>query len=228
LLAVGLSCGLRRNEIAKLTVETIQQRSGRWVLVDIIGKQGRIRSVPIAPWAKDSINDWLSAAGIDIGFVFRAINKTGCVRAGKISAQAVYEIIKGYGVDIAVTVAPHDLRRSFARLAHSGNSPIEQIQLSLGHASIATTERYIGVRQNLSDAPCDRLGIMLPGNPCPVFEDEEWTTRDVEPDGWERFLPAAPIVTTLYASGWAVAGAAYTMFADFSGEDFGRRSTVGA
>jgi hypothetical protein len=36
-----------------------------------------------------------------------------------------------------------------------------RIQLSLGHASIVTTERYLGVRQDLHDAPCDRLGIRL-------------------------------------------------------------------
>jgi hypothetical protein len=73
----------------------------------------------------------------------------------------VYEIIKGYGVDIGVGIAPHDLRRSFARIAHCGDSPLEQIQLSLGHASVATTERYVGVKQNLIDAPCDRLGLSL-------------------------------------------------------------------
>ena len=54
---------------------------------------------------------------------------------------------------------PHDLRRTFAKLAHQGRVPLEQIQLSLGHASIQTTERYLGVRQDLHDAPCDRLGL---------------------------------------------------------------------
>jgi integrase len=52
-------------------------------------------------------------------------------------------------------------RRSFARLAYLGQSPLEQIQLSLGHASVMTTENYLGVKQNLTDAPCDRLGLML-------------------------------------------------------------------
>ena len=59
------------------------------------------------------------------------------------------------------SLAPHDVRRTFAKLAHKGRAALEQIQLSLGHASIVTTERYLGVRQDLHDAPCDRLGIRL-------------------------------------------------------------------
>jgi hypothetical protein len=43
-----------------------------------------------------------------------------------------------------------------AKLAHIGHVAVEQIQLRLGHASMITTERYLGVRQELHDAPCDR------------------------------------------------------------------------
>jgi site-specific recombinase XerD len=52
-------------------------------------------------------------------------------------------------------------RRTFAKLALRGGARLEQIQLSLGHASIRTTERYLGVEQDLIDAPCDRLGLRL-------------------------------------------------------------------
>ena len=58
-------------------------------------------------------------------------------------------------------VAPHDLRRTYAKLAHKGGAKLDQIQLSLGHASLTTTERYLGVRQNLDDAPCDYLKLDL-------------------------------------------------------------------
>jgi hypothetical protein len=60
-------------------------------------------------------------------------------------------------------LAPRDLSAaihlSFARLAHLGKAPLEQIQLSLGHASVVTTELYLGIKQNLHDAPWDRLGL---------------------------------------------------------------------
>jgi integrase len=64
-------------------------------------------------------------------------------------------------VALGLEVAAHDLRRTFAKLAHKGGAGIDQIQLSLGHASIQTTERYLGVTQDLTDAPCDRLGLRL-------------------------------------------------------------------
>jgi integrase/recombinase XerD len=75
------------------------------------------------------------------------------------NAQSIYEVVEGYGIRLGAAIAPHDLRRSFAKLAHKGRAPLEQIQISLGHASIQTTERYLGVEQDLTDAPCDHLGI---------------------------------------------------------------------
>jgi integrase len=45
---------------------------------------------------------------------------------------------------------PHDLRRTFAKLAYKGGAKLDEIQLSLGHASIQTTERYLGVQQDLT------------------------------------------------------------------------------
>jgi len=77
------------------------------------------------------------------------------------SAQSIYEVVdrRGKELELGVALAPHDVRRTFAKLAHKGRAPLEQIQISLGHASIQTTERYLGVAQDLTDAPCDRLGI---------------------------------------------------------------------
>ncbi len=57
--------------------------------------------------------------------------------------------------------ASHDLRRTFAKLAHKGGSQIDQIQLSLGHGSIQIPEKYLGVEQDLTDAPCDHLGLRI-------------------------------------------------------------------
>ena len=118
-----------------------------------------MRTVPIPSWAKKAVDEWASAAGLSTGFVIRAVNKADNVSRESISAQAVFNIVRVYGIDLRLDVAPHDLRRTFAKLAHRGRAALEQIQLSLGHASILTTERYLGVKQNLADAPCDYLGL---------------------------------------------------------------------
>ena len=75
LLAVMLGCGLRREETARLKLEHIQQRDGRWVIVDLIGKGGRVRSVPMPSWAKAAIDVWVTSAGFTTGALFRPVNK---------------------------------------------------------------------------------------------------------------------------------------------------------
>jgi len=56
-------------------------------------------------------------------------------------------------------VAPHDLRRTCAKLCHASGGELEQIQFLLGHASVQTTERYLGCKQNLSSPVNDRFNI---------------------------------------------------------------------
>ncbi len=162
LLAVLIGCGLRRAEAAGLTFDNVQQRDGRWVLVDLIGKRDKVRSVPMPNWAKAAIDEWSKASGVNDGLVFRAVNKGDRVIGDGITPQAIYNIIVGYAEEMEKKgVAPHDLRRTFAKLAHKGGAAIDQIQLSLGHESIQTTEDYLGVEQDLTDAPCDHLGLRL-------------------------------------------------------------------
>lgn len=159
ILAVLLGCGLRREECAGLTFEHIQQREGRWVLVDLVGKRNKMRSVPMPSWAKASIDAWAKVLGMSAGYIFRPIRRGGHIQAGYMTSQAIFDVVCEYAQQVGVIVKPHDLRRSFAKLAHKGNAPIEQIQLSLGHASVQTTERYLGVKQDLTSAPCDVLGL---------------------------------------------------------------------
>jgi site-specific recombinase XerD len=159
LLAMLFSGGLRRSEVAGLEVNQFQQRSGRWLVADVLGKHGRIRSVPIPLWASETVTRWLTAAGIRQGPAFRPVTRHGTVLPVRISPQTVYDVVKFYGQFSGMELAPHDTRRTFAQLAHHGRAPLEQIQLSLGHASVVTTEIYLGIKQDLRDAPCDRLGL---------------------------------------------------------------------
>lgn len=162
ILAVLIGCGLRRAECAILSVSHVQQREGRWAIVDIVGKRDKMRTVPMPSWAKQAIDSWTYSARIDEGFIFRRVNKGGNLMGVRFTDQAIYNIIVSYAEKLEKQgIAPHDLRRTFAKLAHKGGSPIDQIQLSLGHDSIQTTEKYLGVEQDLTDAPCDHLGLRI-------------------------------------------------------------------
>src|SRR5580698_1222576 len=58
IIAVLLGCALRRSEVAALTMSHIQQRDGRWCIVDLYGKHGRVRTIPIPVWVKVAIDAW--------------------------------------------------------------------------------------------------------------------------------------------------------------------------
>ena len=162
ILGLLLACGLRRDELVRLAVEEMQLREGRWVLVDLLGKGRRRRTVPVPNWVKASIDEWMTAAGVTEGCVFRAINKGGRVYGAGLTANVIWSIVQGYAAEIGVPkLAPHDLRRTCAKLCRASGGDLEQIQLLLGHASIATTERYLGVRLDLTNAVNDDLGLVL-------------------------------------------------------------------
>ena len=72
-------------------------------------------------------------------------------------ASAIYQIVKGHGVDAQIGVAPHDMRRSFARPALRGGAPLHQIQVTLGHESLRTTELYLGLELDLVHTDASRL-----------------------------------------------------------------------
>src|SRR6266851_2205503 len=74
ILAVLLGCGLRRSEVAALTFAHVQQRDGRWCIVDLRGKHGRVRTMPMPTWVKVAIDAWTAAAGIADGYVYRPVS----------------------------------------------------------------------------------------------------------------------------------------------------------
>lgn len=161
ILALMLGGGLRRSEVAGLDFDNIQQRDGRWVVVNLLGKGNRVRSVPIPSWTKHAIDVWASQAGISTGRVFRSINKGGNLSGNSMTSQAVQDVVKLYAKAVGFDISAHDLRRTFAKLSSRGGADIQQIQFSLGHASIKTTEIYLGEFQDLTNAPCDALSLRL-------------------------------------------------------------------
>jgi site-specific recombinase XerD len=151
-LALLIGCGLRRSEAIAVTVEHIQQREGRWLIMDLGGKGGRIRSVPVPSGVKVRIDRWTEAAGITSGRVLRSLNHG--VVGERMSGQAILDLVAEYA-----HIKPHDLRRTCAKLCRKAGGELEQIRMLLGHASIATTERYLGSEQDIEHAPNDRMHL---------------------------------------------------------------------
>ena len=79
MLALLLGCGFRRSELVGLELGEIQMRQGHWAVVDLIGKGGHIRTVPIPQWVKAALDQWIVAARVTEGRIFRRVARAGKV-----------------------------------------------------------------------------------------------------------------------------------------------------
>ena len=163
ILALLIGCGLRRAELLRLEVKDLQQREARWVLPDLVGKGNRVRTVTIPAGVKARLDLWTRAAGINDGRIFRPVTKAGAVKGnGILDEKVVWRLVVRYAREADLgKLAPHDLRRTCAKLCRKAGGELEQIQLLLGHASVQTTERYLGTEQALAHAVNDGLGLDL-------------------------------------------------------------------
>src|ERR1019366_10543418 len=96
ILALLVGCARRRAELAALNMEDIQQREGRWVIADLRGKGGRIRTVTIPMWVKLLMDTWTTAAGHSAGQLLRPVskNKKGRVAGEELSDWAVWSVVE--------------------------------------------------------------------------------------------------------------------------------------
>lgn len=62
----------------------------------------------------------------------------------------IYSIIIDASQRVGLDLKPHDLRRTYAKLSRAGGAPLEQIQVTLGHSSLSTTQRYLGTALEIS------------------------------------------------------------------------------
>ena len=70
-----------------------------------------------------------------------------------------------FKAQIQVELAPHDLRRTYANLSRKAGAQLEQIQLTLGHESLSTTERYLGSELDFGQSPSDLIDIQVRPRP---------------------------------------------------------------
>lgn len=119
-----------------------------------------------------AIDEWAAASGLSTGRVFRSLNNKQEIAREQLLPHNIIELVVRYGKQIGLpNLTPHDLRRILQNSRIKAGRRWSKIQLSLGHATILTTGRYLGVRQDLQDAPCDHLGLKLSSStePHPLF-----------------------------------------------------------
>lgn len=182
-LALLGGAGLRRSEMVTLAAEHIQQREGRWIISDLQGKGNKTRTIPIATWLYKILADWQNISRLDKGRLFQRVGcptkkARGLATIDRLEAceeseeivlgsyptenageQEIYRIVKRYAGQIGLELAPHDLRRTYAKLSRKAGAPLEQIQITLGHASLNTTERYLGAELDLETSPSDLIVV---------------------------------------------------------------------
>jgi len=156
-LGILTGAGLRREELAGLEFRDIQllPRAGRFrTVLNVRGKGAKDRTVPINDKLAAALDVWRATAG-GAGRVARAISQQGELEKS-ISAVGIFKIVAKAGEAIGKPqLAPHDLRRTYAQLGYEAGIPITQISLLLGHANVATTQRYLRLDLKLDETISD-------------------------------------------------------------------------
>ena len=88
--------------------------------MDLVGKHGRIRTIPMPTWVRVAIDAWATAAGLIDGQVFRPVNRGDRMYGDALKEKVIWQLLQGYASEAGVPgIAPHDLRS----YAESGTMP---------------------------------------------------------------------------------------------------------
>lgn len=166
LLGLGALGGLRRAEMAALSVEDYRE-GVLWVQ----GKRNKTRTVPVAAGVQDALADWLhvrSYSNFTENFqetfsLFLAINKGGRILSQGMTAPAIYKVFEKRAEQAGVKAfSPHDLRRSFAGDLLDAGADIATVQKLMGHASVSTTASYDRRGQRAMQTAISKLHMSWP------------------------------------------------------------------
>jgi integrase/recombinase XerD len=143
LIALAYSAGLRRDEIARLSLEDYDQESG--ALKVLHAKRGKQRTAYLVNGSKAAMSDWLRVRGQDPGSLFLAINKAGKLKPGDgfLTDQAIYNVLQKRAEQAGIQdISPHDFRRTFISDLLDAGADIATVAKMAGHSSVTTTARY--------------------------------------------------------------------------------------
>jgi integrase/recombinase XerD len=144
MLEMLYATGLRVSELVDLKFEQMSLNQG---VVQIVGKGGRERLVPIGEEAMESLETYMNngreilLSGRQSDYIF-VTN-----RGSNMTRQAFWHIIKRYAfqADITKPLSPHTLRHAFATHLLNHGADLRVVQLLLGHVNLSTTQIYTHV-----------------------------------------------------------------------------------
>ncbi len=140
IFAVLVGAGLRREEAAKLKVVDFDAEEKT---LKVNGKGNKERSVPLQSTATDALLLWLSIRGGEPGALLCPVRKNGTIVVRHMSDQALYARLSRRATKAGVKpFTPHDLRRTYASGMLDMGADVFAVQMLLGHANVATTQRY--------------------------------------------------------------------------------------
>lgn len=156
--------GLRIEELASLKPHNFGFLDGRPALIGVRTKGGFESNFPLPEAAFEKVKPFLAAApeaqpGDRKEEEEDEENKEG--RVFGLEASGIRYVLQKASDRVGIKFAPHDLRRSFAKLAKEAGASLDDICLHLGHSSPRTTMRYLGDTRNYKESPADSLAAAL-------------------------------------------------------------------
>jgi integrase/recombinase XerD len=155
LLEVLYGTGARVSEVVGLNLgDVIAAVEGADLpLLRVLGKGDKERLVPVGSLARAALADWLSGEGRRLLEPKKWLRRSDAeavflnARSGRLSRVGAFGVVKKYAgrVGLAEKVSPHVLRHSCATHMLGRGADVRVVQELLGHASIATTQRYTKV-----------------------------------------------------------------------------------
>src|SRR5262249_14246618 len=87
----------------------LQRREDRWVIVDLVGKGGHVRPVPVPGWVKQFLDEWFTTAEVTTGKLFRCVCRSGTVWGDGMTEKVVWHVVKMYAKKLEMPqLTPHD------------------------------------------------------------------------------------------------------------------------
>jgi site-specific recombinase XerD len=132
--------GLRRSEVADLNTEDIdlELKEAR-----VIGKGNKERMLFLDDGTVTAVKQWLACRGDHEGALFYRVLKSGKIQAGRLSDQAIYNVVKKRQSEAGISeISPHDFRKTFISTILEETGDLRMAQALAGHSDPKTTANY--------------------------------------------------------------------------------------